>query len=88
MSTKARSYILHDALLVDWINVHISDTLQQEVQALLEEFPVQMITSSHLRLNERMADILRPFDIPLTIELFDVGSSVRWWFVTYTPSAG
>ena len=66
--------------------MHISDTLQQYKLCL--GFPVQMITSSHLRLNERMADILRPFDIPLTIELFDVGSSVRWWFVTYTRPPG
>ena len=27
MSTKARSYILHDALLVDWIKVYIRQSL-------------------------------------------------------------
>ena len=87
--TKQRSYILHDVLLVNWVQKTISVELAQAVQQVLDTCPIEGEVEHNKimedEVNRQFQEVVRQFEVPLVIEFFSVGIEVRWWFVTYNP---
>ena len=77
--TKQRSYILHDVLLVNWLQKTISVELAQAVKQVLDSCPIvdPFEPGQHLEqtVEQQFCDVIRQFEVPLKIELFSGGVS-------------